>query len=47
VNVTRRILHGDAIVAMTEELGPWRVLAPGAAMPAAREFTAAIAKLWS
>ena len=47
MNVTRRILYGDAIVAMTEEPGPWRLLAPGVATPAAREFKAAIAKLGS
>ena len=28
--------YADAIVAMTEELGPWYVLAPGLAMPHAR-----------
>lgn len=28
--------YGDAIVSMTEELGPWYVLAPGLAMPHAR-----------
>ena len=44
MNVTRRILNGDAVVAMTEELGPWYGLAPDVATPAAREFKAAIAK---
>jgi PTS system ascorbate-specific IIA component len=28
--------YGEAIIAMTEELGPWYVLAPGLAMPHAR-----------
>ncbi len=44
MNVTRRILNGDAVVAMTEELGPWYGLAPDVATPAARKFKAAIAK---
>jgi hypothetical protein len=42
VNVTGRILYGNASVAMPEELGSWCALPP-----AASEFTAAIANLWS
>ena len=44
MKVTRCILYGDAIVAMTEEVGSWCVLAPGVATPAARAFKAATAK---
>ncbi len=44
MNVTRRMLYDDAVVAMTEDLGPWYGLAPDVATPAAREFKAAIAR---
>jgi hypothetical protein len=44
VNVTRRILYGDAIVAMGESLGPWRLRAPDAAPLAARQSKSAIAE---